>query len=156
MRQLEIPATWRAVGAATAQPSGTGLSIRLQAQRTREVARLYLPLPSCVWGLEARVFLRLRLLDPWRETITCGVSDAAGEVSVRRQLTADPTLSRVVVEKYCHRQAELFFSLTGPFVSVRLYLDDIIVEEKKPQRGQPLSGPLLGEPGSIQLGHTAL
>ncbi|MCS6924282.1 MAG: hypothetical protein NZ578_00130 [Candidatus Binatia bacterium] len=156
MRQLGVPATWRAVGTATAQPSGTGLIIRLQAQRMKEVARLYLPLPSCVWELEVRVFLRLRLLDPWRETIACGVSDAVGEVLVQRQLTVDPMLSRVVVEKHCHRQAELFFSLTGPFASVRFYLDDITVEEKTPRRGQQLSGTLLGEPGRIQPHYTPL
>lgn len=100
--------------------------------------------------------LRLRLLDPWRETITCGVSDATGEVLTRRQLTADPTLSRVVVEKYCHQQAELFFSLSGPFASMRLYLDDITVEEKHPLRGRQLSGSLLDGSRSIQPGHLAL
>lgn len=133
MRQLITLSTWRAVGNAEARPSGNGVSVRLCAQKPGEVAKLYFPLPPAAWETPIRALVRLRLVDPWRETITLGVSDSAGEVITRCQLTADQMLSRVVIDKHCRQHPELFFSLTGPFASLRLYLEDILVEGKKPR-----------------------
>ena len=129
MKQPINLSEWKASGDAEAYPSGNGLGVKLQAHGAGAFAKIAFPLPLSVWHQQIRATIRLRLVDPWKETLTFGLSDARGAITLHRQLTVDPMLSKLLIEHHCGDHPALFFSINGPFARLRFYLEDIFIEE---------------------------
>jgi hypothetical protein len=129
MKQAINLSEWTASGDAVAHPSGNGLGVKLQADSAGAFAKISFLLPLSVWHQQIRATIRLRLVDPWQETITFGLSDARGAITLHRQLTADPMLSKLVIENHCGDHPVVFFSINGPFTRLRFYIEDLFIEE---------------------------